>query len=74
MLCAVWYHFYNLKNVKKQNSSMGFFSRFLNCTNRTKSGKASHMLMGNCNPSKVPPLDFVFLAEMFFKFLFRIYF
>ena len=58
ILCAIWYHLYNLKNVKKQ-SWRGFtlvpptllkvilfhgcFSRFLNCTNGTKSRKVSNI-------------------------------
>ena len=47
MLCAIWYHLYNLKNVKNTHNGMlllgklqaeatlfhGCFSRFLNCTN-----------------------------------------
>ena len=37
-LCAIWYHLYNLKNVKNR-----YFSRFLNCTNGTESLKASHV-------------------------------
>ena len=28
MRCAIWYHLYNLKNVKTH----GYFSRFLDCT------------------------------------------
>ena len=39
MLCAIWYHFYNLKHVK--NTPLCFL-RSLNCTNGTKSRKASH--------------------------------
>ena len=58
MLCAIWYHLHNLKNVKKtkvtgfshnftksnftkSNTSHGHLSRFLSCTNGTKSRKAS---------------------------------
>ena len=40
MRCAIWYHLYNLKNV--ENTHRGVL-RFLNCTNGTKSRKASHM-------------------------------
>ena len=59
MLCAIWYHLYNLKNVKNTHGGVlllvkpatllkvtllrGCFSRFLNCANGTKSNKASHM-------------------------------
>ena len=61
--CAIWYHLYNLKNVKntreglillvklqdlacnctKINTPPWVFSRFLNCTNGTKTCKASHI-------------------------------
>ena len=46
MLSAIWYHLYNLKNVKpaillKVTLLHGCFSRFLNCTNGTKSLNAS---------------------------------
>ena len=51
MLCAIWYHLYNLKNVKNNYGRLlvllkvsllhGCFSRFLNCTNGTKSRKTS---------------------------------
>ena len=49
MLCAIWYHLYNLKNVKhvtllKVTHLRGCFSRFLNCKYGTKSRKASHIL------------------------------
>ena len=54
MLCAIWCHFYNLKNVTNTHGGVfllvklqekvtllqGCFSRFLNCTNGTKSRKA----------------------------------
>ena len=58
MLFAIWYHLYNLKNVKNIHEGVlllkpvtllkvtllhGCFSRFQNCTNCTKSSKASHM-------------------------------
>ena len=46
--CAIWYHLYNLKNVKNTHGGvltllLGYFSRFLNCTNGTKSHNASHI-------------------------------
>ena len=55
MFCAIWYHLYNLKNVKNTHGGVlllvlkvtllhGCFSRFLNCTNGTKLRKASHMI------------------------------
>ena len=51
MHCAIWYHVYNLKHVKNTHGgrvlllvklqALGFrdgcHSRFLNCTNRTRS-------------------------------------
>ena len=47
-VCAIWYHLYNLKNVKnthrKSNILHGYFSRFLNCTNGTKLRNAPHMM------------------------------
>ena len=58
MLCAIWYHLYNFKNVKKTHGSVllllklqavkatllhGCFSCFLNCTNGTKSLNPSQM-------------------------------
>ena len=70
MFCAIWYHLYNLKNVKNTHGGVlllvklqafkvnnkgprttpmaaklfhGCFSRFLNCTNGTKSRKTSHI-------------------------------
>ena len=46
-VCAIWYHLYNLKSVKntllKVKLLQGCFSRFLSCTNGTKSGKALHI-------------------------------
>ena len=55
VFCAIWNHFYSLKNVKnthrgvlllvtKSNTPPWVFSRFLNCTNSRKSHNASHML------------------------------
>ena len=54
MRCAIRYHFCNLKNVKNTHGEVlplllkatllhGCFSRFLDCTNGTKSRKASHI-------------------------------
>ena len=44
--CAIWYHLYNLKKpatLLKLTLLHGCFSRFLNCTNGTKSRNASHI-------------------------------
>ena len=58
MLCAIWYHFYNLRNVKNTNRGVFLllpatlrkvalphvcFSRFLNCTNDTEFYNASQV-------------------------------
>ena len=53
MLCVIWYHLYNLKNLRDTHGEVlllvkaslihGCFSRFLNCTNGTKSHNASHI-------------------------------
>ena len=59
MRCAIWYHLYNLKNVKNTHRGVLFlvklqaeakltllhecFSRFLNCKNGTKSCNAIHL-------------------------------
>ena len=58
MCCAIWYHLYNLKNVKNTHGGVlilvklqalklallhGYFSHFLNCANGTKSCNASQM-------------------------------
>ena len=45
---AIWYHLYNLKDVKKTRGGVlillhSCFSRFLNSANGTKSRKASHI-------------------------------
>ena len=58
MFCAIWYHVYNLKNVKNIHGGVlllvtwlkltllhGCFSHFLNCTNGTKLRKASHTVL-----------------------------
>ena len=63
--CVIWYHLYNLKNVKNTQGEVllfvkpatllkvsllhGCFSLFLNCTNATKSLKASQMVINNIN-------------------------
>ena len=55
-LCAIWYQLYNLRNTKNTHGGVlllllkvtmhhGYFSRFLNCTNSTKSRKASHICL-----------------------------
>ena len=53
--CAIWYHLYNLKNVKNTHGGVlilvklkltllhGCFSRFLSCKNSAKSRNASHI-------------------------------
>ena len=47
MRCAIWYHLYNLKNVKNTHGGVTLlhacFSRFLNCTSGTKSRNGSHI-------------------------------
>ena len=57
MRCAIWNNLYNLKNVKNIHGGVlllvatllkvtllhGCFSRFLNCTDGTKSRKTSHI-------------------------------
>ena len=56
MLCAIWFHLFNLKNVKNNHGGAillvislkvsllhGHFSRFLNCANVTKLRKVSHI-------------------------------
>ena len=67
MRCAIWYHLYNLKNVKNSHGGVliltrfrlkpatllkltllhWYFSRFLNCTNGTKSRNTSHFKVGD---------------------------
>ena len=59
MLCTIWYHLHNLKNVKNTNRGVlllvklqaikvtllnGCFSCFLNCANGIKSRKAYNMM------------------------------
>ena len=49
--CTIWYHLYNLKNVKNTHGGVLLLiklqavSRFLNCTNGTKSRNASHSVL-----------------------------
>ena len=56
MRCAIWYHLYSLENVKNTHGGVliliklgswvflqGYFLRFLNCTNGTKSRNAPHV-------------------------------
>ena len=56
MRCAIWYHLYNLKNVKNTHRGVlllvikvallhGCLQRFLNDTNGTKPRNASHMYL-----------------------------
>ena len=60
MRCAIWYHLYNLKNLKNADGGVlilvpatllkltllcGCFSRFLNCTNDTKLRNASQIII-----------------------------
>ena len=62
MHCAIWYHLYNLKNVKNTHGGVlilvkllkltllqGCFSRFLYCANGTKSLNASHLSIPDMN-------------------------
>ena len=63
MFCVIWYHLCNLKNVKNTHGGVLLlkvtllrvcFSRFLNCTNGTKSRNAGHVakLQGICHLSQ----------------------
>ena len=58
MRCVIWYHLYNLKNLKYTHGGVlifatllkltllhGSFSRFLNCTNGTKSRNAPQLMI-----------------------------
>ena len=49
MRCAIWYYLCNLKNVKNNYGGVLLlhvcFSRFLNCTNGTKSRKISQIVL-----------------------------
>ena len=63
MLCAIWHHLRNLKNMKnahggvlvklqtRNNPPPWVSSHFLNCTNGTKMWKAVHLLVPNFFPS-----------------------
>ena len=54
MLCTIWYHLYNLKNLKNTHGGVllllkvallhGCFSHFLNCRNSNKLHKASNII------------------------------
>ena len=52
MFCAIWHHFYNLKNLEntyggvtmKVTLLLGWFSRFLICAIGTRSRKVYHMI------------------------------
>ena len=69
MRCAIWYHLYNLKNVKNTHRGVlillkltllhGCFSSFLNCTNGTKSRNSPHLCLWR------DPTDYalIFLVE-----------
>ena len=77
MLCAIWYHLSNLKNVKNSHGGVlspetckpatllnlillhGCSSRFVNCTNVTKSGKVSHVILP-------PQVYLAYLDHIFF--------
>ena len=43
MLCAIWYHLYNLETVKNTHWGVLLFSLWVNCTYGTKSLKASRI-------------------------------
>ena len=60
MLCAIWYHLHNLKNLKSTHGGVLFlvmlqalkllhacFSSLLNCTNCTKWHNVSHIISTN---------------------------
>ena len=64
MRFAIWYHLYHLKNVKNtqlQSATLrkltllhGCFSRFLNCTNGTKSRNVPHLYFVNgCSVTEI---------------------
>ena len=74
MLCTIWYHLYNLKNVKNTHGGVlllvklqalkvtlfhGCFSGFLNYKNDTKSRKASHIK----KPSLIHSCSFEFFER-----------
>ena len=73
MFCAIWYHLYNLENMKNTHGGVlvlltllhGCFSRFLNYTNGTKLCNASHIFPQKIFPSRdkiLVPLLIMILA------------
>ena len=67
MRWAIWYHLYNLKNVKNTHGGVlflvlkvtllhGCFSRFLNCANDTKFRNSS--LMMHIDIARIYPSNF----------------
>ena len=44
MFCAIWYHLYNLKNVKNTHGGVLILVK-LQATNGTKSHNASYMVL-----------------------------
>ena len=47
-ICAIWYHLYNLKNMKNTHGVVSLLVKLqavLNCTNGTKSRKAPLMFV-----------------------------
>ena len=50
MFCAIWYHLYNLKNVKNIHGrvllleKLQALARFSNCKNGSNSREASHII------------------------------
>ena len=73
MLCTIWYHSFNFKNVKNTHEgdiflvklqastcnftkiiTLSFTSHFLNCTDGTKSRKASYMIHLKCEVINPP--------------------
>ena len=74
MRCAIWYHLYNLKNVKNTHGGVlllalkvtllhGCFSHFLNCTNGTKSRRASTYYVKIKNGERSLLIRYFFLEE-----------
>ena len=60
MLCAIWQHFFNLKNVTLKIILHEGFSLFLNCANGT-----------NCTSSKVSHIDAFCTKASFYFNLFQ---
>ena len=66
MLCAIWYHLYNLKNVKNTHGGVlphqkvtmihGCFPRPPNCANGTKARNTPHIRLYATARSYSPPL------------------